>query len=101
MRFRNGSKNFLVFVWGHYFMGLILVVIFRCCSKMDGGVATESATVYVINDLKGSDQKCGSDRRGTIQFCPESTYSLKLFILWILVNIRLHHVPHEFDIIFH
>jgi len=28
MRVGNGFKNFLVFVWGHYFMGLLLVVIF-------------------------------------------------------------------------
>ena len=63
------------------------------------GVATESSTVYVINELKGSDQKSGSDRIRTIQFCPESTYSLKLFILWILVNIRLRHIPREFYVI--
>jgi len=37
MRFRNGSKNFLVFVWGHYFMGLILVVILQCYAKMRRG----------------------------------------------------------------
>jgi len=37
MRVGNGFKNFLVFVWGHYFMGLLLVVIFQCYSKMHVG----------------------------------------------------------------
>jgi len=58
------------------------------------GVATESATVYVINELKGSYQQCGSDRIRTLWFCSVSTYCLKLFTLWVLVNINLYHIPH-------